>query len=163
MVRGHQSIVDFVLYKKNSRFWLKHFCIFKYPQFFKGWFCWQPYTPRTSHEEALFLTWKSAAQWCMVSSPMAKTIALVNQISQLLLPIATPHFGIKECFSLKKHFLMFLQIDWTIVTVIDILSTSHGERNNCSQCITAERMGRITSSSLWMTATSHLSDIEIGV
>src|SRR5690348_9631567 len=90
---------------------------------------------------------------------MIQTKPLENEISLLLLPIAIHHFSIKECHSLRnKTHLMPLQKDQAIVIVIRILSTSHGERRRCSQCILDERMGRVLMSSFWMTTINFYPD-----
>ena len=90
---------------------------------------------------------------------MTQLMALVIQISQLLLPNATTYFGTKERYTLiEKCLLMFLKIDQAIVTVIGTLSTSHGEKRKSTQCMLDGRMGRNLLLCFWMTVTSYLPD-----
>ena len=98
----------------------------------------------------------------MVPNPVTQAIALVNQISQLLLSTVIPVFDITLCHPLRtQHLLMLLQINQVAVIVIKILSTLHGERRKCLWLILDGKIGRVLSSSFWMTATSCLPDIEL--
>ena len=89
----------------------------------------------------------------MIPNPVTQAIALVNQISQLLLPTVIPIFDIKLRHPLRRqHLFMLPLIDQTAIIVIEVQSMLHGERRKCSQLMLDGRMGRVLSSSFYVAA-----------